>query len=138
MKQRKLYLNRINELNNRARGYKIFLNGQYYDDIFLNEEKIILIDSKSSELYLKIDWCRSKKINVQFKENEIEKKYKVSSSIPNKLWHIIVGGMLLCLVLFFTLRINFFGVLAIIFVLIPVYKITFAKNNYLKLQEIEN
>ena len=138
MKQKKIYLNRIKELNNRTRGYKIFLNGQYYEDILNNEDKIILIDSESTELFLKIDWCKSKKIKIKFQDNETEKKYIISSSISNNTWHIIVGGIVLSLGLFFSLKINLFGILAIIFVLIPVYKITFGKNKYLILRKIED
>ena len=136
--ENKLIISRIKELNNRTRPFKIFIDGQCYDYLMpSDDDKIILIESTEIELQFKIDWCSSRKLTINFSKDN-EKKIKVYSSIPNKLWHIIVAGVMISLGLFLTLKINFFGIVAILFVLIPIYKISFEKNDYLRIKEISN
>ncbi|WP_299120762.1 hypothetical protein [uncultured Tenacibaculum sp.] len=137
MMNKKLVLKRNGELNNRARSYKLFINDEYFEDINRNEEKIIVVNSNTVNLVLKIDWCKSKKHEIKFRDNENQKEFEISSSISNKLWNLIVAGMIFSILLFFILRINFFGILAVGFVLIPFYKITIDRNNYLIVKEVK-
>lgn len=136
--ENRLIISRIKELNNRTRPFKIFIDGLCYDYLMPSDDnKIILIESNEIELQFKVDWCSSRKLKINF-SNDNEKKIKVYSSIPNKLWHIIVTGVIISLGLFLTLKMNLFGIVAILFVLIPIYKISFEKNDYLKIKEISN
>lgn len=137
MMNKKLVLKRNEELNNRNRSYKLFINDEYFEDININEEKVIIINSNTVNLVLKIDWCTSKKHEIKFRDNENQKEFEISSSISNKLWSLVVTGMIFSMLLFFILRINFFGILAIGFVLIPFYKITIDRNNYLIIKEVK-
>jgi len=130
--ENKLIIKRINELNNRTRDYKIYINGELFNNISLFEdEKVFLFYKNEIELQLKIDWCNSKKAKINFKDKNCT-KILVYSSIPNKLWYFIIFGLIFSILVFLLLKINLFGVLAILFTLIPVYKITFDKNNYLR------
>jgi len=134
--ENKIIFNRIRELNNRTRSYRLFIDNEHYDYIMPSDDnKIVFVDSNEIELQLKIDWCSSKKLKINFSDNN-EKKVEVYSSIPNNLWHIIVLGILISMGLFLTLKMNFFGIIAILFVLIPIYKISIDNGNYLKIKEI--
>lgn len=46
----------------RYRSYKIVVNGDEVGSLKAGEEKVIGVDAGSAEVYLKIDWCRSRKI----------------------------------------------------------------------------
>jgi hypothetical protein len=133
----KIVLTRKKELNNRNKPYQIFINNNFYDNIYNGEEnKIIVVESKQVELFLKIDWCSSQKKIINF-ENRNKKTFITKSSIPNYLWHLIVGGIIFSLFIHFLFDFKFSAYIPLLFVLIPVYKISIRKNNYLIIEEIE-
>lgn len=128
----KLIINRRKEQNNRGKGYKIFINDNYEDSIEDNSnQKILFFESDTIDIEFKIDWCSSKKTKIDFTRNTTQ-EITVYSSIPNYLWYFIVIGILLLSITYFILFKSIFMNLAFIIVLIPIYKVTIGKNNYLK------
>ena len=55
----------------RLRNYKIIIDGQNYGEIGNGETIDIDIESGQHTMYLKIDWCRSNKIDFHVLDNEI-------------------------------------------------------------------
>ncbi|WP_336128010.1 hypothetical protein [Mesoflavibacter sp. CH_XMU1422-2] len=131
----KLIIERKNELNNRNRAFAIYINGEYYEDIGSDEnEKTLFFDTKLIEIKFKIDWCYSNKMTISFNDSKV-KKISVSSSISNLLWHFIVSGITFSVLFYFIFNRMIFVYLPLVIIAIPVYKITFGRNNYLKIKE---
>ena len=65
-----IIISRENLYADKLRNYKIIIDEKYYDDIKQGEIKNIYISPGNHTIYLKIDWCRSNKINFNVSENE--------------------------------------------------------------------
>ncbi len=48
----------------RARAYKVYVNGQRRDEIGRGETRVLEVEPGEAEIYLKIDWCRSRRVKV--------------------------------------------------------------------------
>lgn len=76
----KITLFRTSQYVNDMREYDIYLDGQEINTISNGEIKTIEVSEGSHEIYLKIDWCKSKKININLTEGQ-EMKLKCGSKI---------------------------------------------------------
>ncbi len=52
------------------RSYKIIIDDTYYGKIKCGETKQINLEKGDHTIYLKIDWCRSPKLNFSNSDNE--------------------------------------------------------------------
>lgn len=52
------------------RSYKIIIDDTYYGKIKCGETKQINLEKGDHTIYLKIDWCRSPKLNFSTSDNE--------------------------------------------------------------------
>lgn len=53
------------------RNYEIYIDDRYYADIKDGEIKELDIENGKHSIYLKIDWCKSKKLNFIVNSNEL-------------------------------------------------------------------
>lgn len=78
----------------RYRKYKVILNGEKIGTIGAKETFEHQLDPGRHTLYLKIDWCRSKKIEFEIQSNEIL-RFKCGGLSDSKLlatlWYITFG-----------------------------------------------
>src|SRR5699024_10868417 len=65
-----LKISRDSGYADRARKYKIICNSEYLGKIGNGETKGFDLAPGDYELYLKVDWCRSNKINFKVSSNE--------------------------------------------------------------------
>lgn len=70
----------------KARSYKIMIDGKCYGKIKDGETKNIDIGSGHHTMYLKIDWCRSNKIDFHISDNEIL-EFECANSMNN--WRML-------------------------------------------------
>ncbi len=80
-----IIINRNSSKFDKVRAYKIMLNGKKVETIRDGGNVKLKIDSGEHELYLKIDWCRSNKINFTIADGEI-KSFETGSSLQNKFF----------------------------------------------------
>lgn len=127
----KLVITRKKELNNRLKPYKIYINDDLVDEIYNNEErKVLFFNEDEIEIFFKIDWCYSKRKKIYF-GNKDSMDIEVRSSISDALWFFVVAGISLMVVLYFLFDNKYFTYYSLLFLLIPLLKISFGKNNYL-------
>lgn len=81
-----LRISRDNLCRDSLRNYKIIIDGNCCDEIKSGEIKYININSGNHTIYLKIDWCRSNKIDFIISENETI-EFKCGNSM--KGWRIL-------------------------------------------------
>lgn len=65
-----LTISRDKTYRDKLRSYKIMIDGNCYEEIKCGEIKNINLDPGNHTIYLKIDWCRSNKIDFTILENE--------------------------------------------------------------------
>lgn len=65
-----IIIRRDSQYADKARSYKIIIDGNYYDKINDGEVKNINISSGKHTIQLKIDWCKSNKIDFNASEKE--------------------------------------------------------------------
>lgn len=53
--------------------YKIWIDGQCVDKIGDGERLFIKVNPGNHQIYVSVDWCRSKKVNFNINESEIIK-----------------------------------------------------------------
>jgi hypothetical protein len=63
------------------RNYAIVLNGQIVGKISQGEELTLNLEQGNCELYAKIDWCRSNKLNFSVRDSDDEKRIVIKSSL---------------------------------------------------------
>jgi len=133
----KLTIKRNSEWNNRARNFKIYIDGEKIDVIGNNEIKDFKLKSGNHMLVLKIDWCRSRTFEFDIKEND----NKIVSVSGFKYGGILMPLAFLLLLFYNIGEILFetdftfllaFPILCFAYVL---FFITFGKNRYLRLVE---
>ena len=64
----------------KVRSYKIVLDGKVIENIKEGESKELNIDAGQHELFCKIDWSRSNKVQFDINNNE-SKDFKIQSSL---------------------------------------------------------
>lgn len=63
-------ITRKNEYADRIRNYKILIDGNLFGTIKPNETISLYLPNGNHNIYLKIDWCKSNKINFTLSEKE--------------------------------------------------------------------
>lgn len=76
----KITLFRTSQYVNGMREYDIYLDGEKINAISNGETKTIEVSDGNHEIYLKIDWCKSKKLNINLDEGQ-ELKLKCGSKV---------------------------------------------------------
>ncbi|QVK19514.1 hypothetical protein KHQ81_00775 [Mycoplasmatota bacterium] len=76
------------EYVDKLRKYKVILDDSYIGDINSGEIKNFEVIPGRHTIYLKIDWCRSNKIDFYVSENEVI-KFDCGSSIRG--WRILIN-----------------------------------------------
>ena len=76
----KIIISRKSEWINRARGFKIFLDGKELGKIANAGSEEYTVDAGSHKLQCKIDWCSSPEITFEVKEGET-KFFKAASGM---------------------------------------------------------
>ena len=137
---RKIRVERNSEWNNKARAIGIYIDGEKVGTINDGETQEYEVENLKHEIFAKIDWCRSPKIELNIAENET-KTIKLSGFKYSK-WILpaLLGIMLFYYLGKYALNIdlNFLIWIIAIGFLYPIYYITFGKNRYLILTEKEN
>ncbi|MGR7813858.1 hypothetical protein [Lacinutrix undariae] len=73
MNKRTIEINRRQQYANKARAIGIYINDKKVDTIKDGKTKKIEVDSDENEVYVKIDWCKTKLVKINTKENELTK-----------------------------------------------------------------
>lgn len=81
-----LKLVREDKFRDRLRSYKIILDDTYCDDINTGEVRNLELTPGKHTIYLKIDWCRSNKIDFYVSDNELI-EFECGNSM--KSWRIL-------------------------------------------------
>ena len=68
-------ISRQSRYSDSLRSYKIYIDDIYCSDIKNGEVKELDIENGEHSIYLKIDWCRSKKLNFIVNSNELLEFY---------------------------------------------------------------
>ncbi|MCK8818032.1 DUF2846 domain-containing protein [Natroniella sulfidigena] len=82
----KIKLLRTSQAVNSGRDYEIYLNGEQEGEIANGEEEIIEVRPGEHEIYVKIDWCKSKKMILNLDEDEEVKLICGSKLVGWKQW----------------------------------------------------
>ena len=65
-----LRISRQDEFRDKIRSYKIILDNTYCGDIKSGQVKSLDVTPGNHTIYLKIDWCRSNKVDFNISDNE--------------------------------------------------------------------
>lgn len=82
-----IILNRGNNYTDKIRDYKIFINDKYFDSIKNDSNLEIDNVENNSKIQIRIDWCKSNTIILNFK---IQKIIQLSVEPNCKGWKIIL------------------------------------------------
>ncbi|APG65018.1 hypothetical protein LPB136_06450 [Tenacibaculum todarodis] len=132
----KIIIERSSEWNNKAREIGIYIDREKAGTINDGETQEYEVENGKHEIFAKIDWCRSQKIEL----NTIEGKPTVLKLTGFKygawILPICTGIMSFYFLGKYALKIdlNFLIGFALIGFLYPLYYITLGKNNYLTLK----
>ena len=120
------------------RDFKIYVDKTKIGRIENGKTVEFELEAGIHKLNSKIDWCSSKTLEFEIKENET-KIFELSSFKYSKL----IAPILLVISLFyivgkieFSTDLNFLSILGIITFCYPFYFLTFGKNRYLRLTEL--
>ncbi|MBN8836372.1 MAG: hypothetical protein J0I09_03885 [Sphingobacteriia bacterium] len=131
-------IQRTSEYNNRARNYKIFIDGQQAGTIANGETINLDTTAGQHTVTAKIDWCSSPDIPVHVNDNQT-KTLRVGG-LKNGQWLMPTG--LAVIVLNFILStftdINYVIYLIIPLFLILIYYLTIGRKKYLTLTELND
>jgi len=133
----KLIINRKSEWNNRGRIIGIYVDGEKIGTIENGETVEFDVDHGKYEIFAKVDWCRSSKIELAIKEDEEINLTLSGFKYSTWLYPSILGIMLFYYVMKHALNIelDFLIWIALIAFLYPLYFITFGRHRYLILSE---
>ncbi|MBP1841743.1 hypothetical protein [Formosa algae] len=137
---RKIRVERNSEWNNKARAIGIYIDGEKVGTINDGETQEYELENGKHEIFAKIDWCSSPKIELNIAQNE-SKTIKLSGFKYSKwIFPALLGIMLFYYLGNYALNIdlNFLIWIFGIGFLYPLYYITFGKNRYLIFTEKED
>ncbi len=135
----KIIIKRSSEWNSKAREIGIYINGEKRGTIGDSEVNEYEVKEGNHEVFAKIDWCYSPKMEVKVDENQT-KILRLSSWSKNLTWFIMIGflssSLFLMLKSGFDIKIPKFLVFIPAIVLLTIlYYITFGRKRYLVLEE---
>lgn len=88
MSKKIVEVNRIKQYANKARAIGIYINDKKVDTIRDGETKSFELDSEKNEIYVKIDWCKTKPLKINTEENEIT-RLELGSNLSG--WNLLFG-----------------------------------------------
>ncbi len=132
-----LKFNRANEWMNRARAYKIYIDGNKIGEIANGQTNTTEIKAGQYSIVAKIDWCSSQELIINIAENEIKEldvcAYKISRWLmPVGLGIFIIHGIFRYLLY---LDSSYYYIIPFIFLLIIIYFASIGRKKYLLLTE---
>jgi len=88
MNKRQIEITRIKQYANKVRAIGIYIDNKKVDTIRDGETKKIELDSEDNEIYVKIDWCKTKPLKIITKENETA-RFELGSNLSG--WKLLIG-----------------------------------------------
>ena len=134
----KLIIRRNSEWNNEGRIFWIYIDGEKVEKIADGQTRVFDLEPGKYEVYAKVDWCSSEKMDIEVLENQNTAIGLSGFKYGNIVLASIFGTVLIYLLisLFLKMDFNFLLIFAVIAFLYPVYYITFGKNKYISIAEI--
>jgi hypothetical protein len=133
----KLIIKRTYEWNNLMRNFGVYLDDKKIGTVANGETAEYEVKSGKHKLNSKIDWCGSRTIEFEIKENET-KTIELSGF---KYGTLILPIMLVILLIYvvakteFNTDLDFLSIFGIILFCYPLYYLTFGKKEYLRITE---
>ncbi len=135
----KLIIKRTSELNNKSRDFGLYVNGDKIGVIKNGETKVFDLETGKHQIVAKIDWCQSRKLNLEFQKNETRtielSGFKYANLIIPLIAAMFLGHFVLKFVFGIDLVILIFAGLVVF--LYPIYFITFGRKRYIILNELK-
>ena len=133
----KIKIERNSEWNNKTREIGIYIDGEKVGTINDGETQDYAVENGKHEVYAKIDWCRSQKIELNVAENETTILKLTGFKYGTWFLLIILGIMLFYSLGKYALNfdLNFLIWIMAIAFLYPIYFLTIGKNRYLTLNK---
>ena len=131
-----LQIERKDELSNRRRDYKVYVDGIKVGAISPGETKSLEIDPGKHEVFCKIDWCTSPTITTEVTNDSIKTLQVGGFKGGNLLWRIMIVILVVHFILKLAFQIEYVALFAIPVCLIGVYYVTFGRKKYLTLIEL--
>ena len=129
----KIRIERNSEWNNKARKIGIYIDGEKVGTINDGETQEYEVENGKHEIFAKIDWCRSPKIELNITEDETKAVkltgFRYSSWISPIMLGLLATYYLLTLI--FDIKLIHIVWVPMIVLIYPMYFITFGKNRYL-------
>ncbi|MGG9970374.1 hypothetical protein ACQ33O_01165 [Ferruginibacter sp. SUN002] len=131
----KIKIQRSNELINRFRDYRIYLDGKELGVIANGQNKEFEIESGSHEMISKIDWASSNVVAFDIKDEEMKSFY--ISGYKNSSWLMPIS--IIAFIIYLIIE-KITGYWYAIFLFVPpflllIYYTTIGKKRYLRLFE---
>lgn len=129
----KIIIERKSEWNNKAREIGIYIDGEKVGTIGDGEIQEYEVESGKHDVYTKIDWSRSQKIEFNMAENDIKTLKLTGFKYGAWILPIMLGFSVICYLLIYLFEIRFIHIVWIptIVLLYPTYFITLGRNKYL-------
>lgn len=131
----KLLIHRTSEWYNKLRCFKIFVDDTNIGKVGDGETTAFKLAVGTHKLTSKIDWCRSKTIEFEIKENETK-----TIELSSFKYSVLIIPILLVILLFNVIAIIGFNIdlsfLPFVLFCYPVYFYTIGKNRYIRLTEL--
>jgi len=129
----KIRVERNSEWNNKARKIGIYIDGEKAGTINNGETKEYEVENGKHEIFAKIDWCRSSKIELNINENEIKTFKLTGFKYGSRILPIMLGllATYYLITLISDIKLIHIVWIPVIVILYPTYFITLGKNRYL-------
>lgn len=88
MTQSKIKITRYQDFFGIMRKLKVFIDGRHIGDVRWDNSNEFSISPDSHQLYVKMDWCKSKPINIDIGENEVV-KYEVTLPANESMFSVL-------------------------------------------------
>ncbi|EPR74530.1 hypothetical protein ADIWIN_0430 [Winogradskyella psychrotolerans RS-3] len=133
----KIRIERNSEWNNKAREIGIYIDGEKAGTIDDGKTQEFEVESGKHEIYAKIDWCRSQKIELNTAENDLATLKLTGFKYGTWLLPLMLGFSVMYYLLTYVFDIKLIHIvwIPVIVLLYPTYFITFGKNRYLILTQ---
>jgi hypothetical protein len=133
----KIRIERNSEWNNKAREIGIYIDNEKVGTIDDGEIKEYEVVSGKHQIYAKIDWCRSQKLELNTNGNGTITLKLTGFKYGSWILPIMLGFSAIYYLLTYVFDIKLLHIvwIPVIVLLYPTYLITFGKNRYLILTE---
>jgi len=88
MTKRIVEIKRVKQYANKARAIGIYINNKKVNTIRDGETKSFELNADENEIYVKIDWCKTKPLKIESVENETI-KLELGSNLSG--WKLLLG-----------------------------------------------